>query len=315
MFEHPRNVNSLFGLEDVCMDFMGAFNSSRLHHAWLICGNKGIGKATLAYNLAKFLLSNPSNGDSQIRFDPNSDTVRKIENLSHPDLMVLESDSDDSKTAIKVEDVREIGKFLSLTSVESRYRVVIIDSMNDMNASSANALLKMLEEPSPNVFFLLVCHQLGQILPTVRSRCRLLKMSTPSKETFNKVITQKLTNLSSSDIEELYELSGGSYNKISMFLDGDKLDLYRRVSEILSQPNPPKSAIFELAQLASDYENWQIISFVIATTMQNSIKQKTLTGSWDIEKDLEKFTQTKKLIADSNQFHLDKSHIVTTLLS
>ncbi len=317
MFEHPRNVNSLLGLEDACQDFLRAFNSSRLHHAWLICGNKGMGKATLAYTFAKFLLSNPSKGasSSSIHFDTHNSSTKKIENLSHPDLMVLEADSSDNKSSIKVEDTREIAKFLSLTSAESKYRVVIIDSINDMNTNAANALLKVLEEPSHNVFFFLVCHQLGQILPTIRSRCRILKLTPTTKEVFSTVLRQKFPNFSDTDIDELFELSGGSYGKISMLLDEDKLDVFRMASEIVANEARSKQDIFKLSQLAADDDNWKIISFVIETHLHKKTKNLAILNLGAAEDDMNKLLQTKKLIADSTQFYLDKSHIVTTLLS
>jgi DNA polymerase III subunit delta' len=315
MFEHPRNVNSLFGFKDECKDFLNSFNSSRLHHAWLISGTKGIGKATFAYHLAKFLLSNPNKGSDNLAFNSDSPTTRKIENSSHPDLLVLESDNDDNKPIIKVEDTRDIGKFLSLTAVESRYRVVLIDCIDAMNINAANALLKLLEEPSPNVIFILVCHKLGQILPTVRSRCRLLKVQPLSQEIFGQILLQSKPSLNAFDIADLYELSGGSVGQASIFLDGNKMDVYKKASEIILNPSRSKKDIFELASLANDHENWKMISYVLEKTMTEQLKNKALNNIAAVEQDLNKLAEVKKVIAESDMFHLDKGHVVTSLLS
>lgn len=315
MFNHPRSADLLSGFKDEVQAFLDSFNSSRLHHAWLISGPKGIGKTTFAYHLTKFLLSNPNKGTTTLNFDKNSSTTRKIENLSHPDLLVLEADDDDGKPVIKVEDTRDIGKFLSLTAVESRYRVVLIDCVDYMNTNSANALLKLLEEPSPHVIFFLVCHKLGQVLPTVRSRCRLLKVQPLSQEIFGQILLKKQPHLNAFDVADLYEMSGGSIGQASIFLDNDKMDIYKKASEIIPNPKRTKQDILELARLAGDTDNWKMISYVLEKTLAEQLKEKAINDLSTVEDDINRLAEVKKVIAESELFHLDKSHIITALLS
>ncbi len=315
MFEHPRNSNHVLGFDTETSEFLESFNSSRMHHAWLITGNKGIGKATFAYTIAKFLLNNPPKGITKLSFDNNDTTARKIENLSHPDLLVLEADEENKKPTIKVEDTREIGKFLSLTAVESKYRVVIIDSIDAMNNNAANALLKLLEEPSANVIFLLICHKLGQILPTIRSRCRLTKVKPLSVELFGQILRIQKPHLNNFDIADLYDLSSGSVGISSIFLESEKMDLYRKTYEIVSNSNRSKKEILELATLAGLDDNWEIISFVIEKFFSDQLKNNAITDITSVEAYLNKIAMIRKTLADSTSFYLDKGHVITSILS
>lgn len=198
----PKNNFFLLGQEEAEKALLGAYNSNKLHNSWLISGVKGIGKATLAYRFARFLLDERRRSfspASSLATDPDSPANRLVSSGSHPDFKVIERDfiETDRKKVLKaikdgaaldeselkglkksafirIDDVRGINEFLAKKSSGDGWRAVIIDSIDDMNPASANALLKILEEPPAKSILLLISHNVGQLLPTIRSRCTKL---------------------------------------------------------------------------------------------------------------------------------------------
>src|SRR5499427_6700940 len=178
----PRETTALFGHADAEREFLIAYRSGRVPHAWLIGGERGIGKATLAYRIARFVLAHPDPSRvptaSSLALDPDHRTVRRIAVNAHPDLLALErtvGDTGRMRTVITVEQVRRLVTFFGSTAGEGGWRVCIVDSADELKyPEGSNALLKMLEEPPPRSLFLLVSHAPGRLLPTIRSRCRRL---------------------------------------------------------------------------------------------------------------------------------------------
>jgi len=180
---HPRETFSFVGHDDEERALADALAGSRMHHAWLITGTKGIGKATLAYRFARRALGARHNGARPLDVDSEDQIARRINAQSHPDLFVLRrgyNDRGKARREIAVDDARELGAFFSLAPSEGGMRVAIIDAVDDLNNNSANAILKTLEEPPARSVLLLVCHAPGAILPTIRSRCRRLPLRTLS---------------------------------------------------------------------------------------------------------------------------------------
>lgn len=181
----PRHAERFVGHDAALAAFRAAWSGGRLHHAWLIGGPSGIGKATLAFRLARWVLAGGPATDAALSLPASHPVFRKVALGSHPDLAVLER-SENAKTGrmrteIVVDDVRALAHFLRLTPAESDWRVAIVDPADDLNREAANALLKILEEPPPRALLLLVAHAPGRLLPTIRSRCRRL-MLTPLAE-------------------------------------------------------------------------------------------------------------------------------------
>jgi DNA polymerase III delta' subunit len=186
--DHPRLTATLEGHDAAERIVLDAWSQGRLHHAWMITGPQGIGKATLAWRIARFLLSH-RRGDGppprDLATDPGGEAARLIAARSHPDLFVLERqvnpDTGKLRQDIAVDDVRRVNAFFARTAAFGGWRVVIVDAVDDLNASSANALLKILEEPPPRAVFLLVAHAPGRALKTIRSRCRVLGLRAPRR--------------------------------------------------------------------------------------------------------------------------------------
>src|ERR1700722_20461944 len=182
---HPRGATHLEGLEGRGRAFLDALERGRLHHAWLLVGPDGVGKASFAYRAARRLLGAPPEPPYwQLGADPEDPVFRQVAGRAHPDLMVLERDEPEGKArkSIPVDEARELPEFFSKSPGRAAYRVAIIDSADDLGPNAANAVLKTLEEPPERGVLLLVSSHPGALLPTIRSRCRRLAFAAPPTE-------------------------------------------------------------------------------------------------------------------------------------
>jgi len=181
----PSENPALLGHGEASGTIASAYKAGRLPHAVILAGPRGIGKATLAFHIAHHLLRHPvaaSAPDLLAEPDPTSPLFRQIAVGAHPSILHLTRPFDDKtkkfKTLLTVDEVRRVSRFLSLTSHDASYRVVLVDAADDLNNNAANALLKNLEEPPPRTIFLLIAHSTGALLPTIRSRCQVIRLQT-----------------------------------------------------------------------------------------------------------------------------------------
>ncbi|MGH6951752.1 MAG: DNA polymerase III subunit delta' [Vitreimonas sp.] len=182
---HPRETFAYVGHEAEEEALAEALTGGRMHHAWMLTGAKGLGKATLAYRFARTALGARRSGARPLDVDPQDQVARRISALAHPDMFVLRrglNDRGKPRREITVDEARDLGAFFSLAPSEGGMRVAIIDAVDDLNRNAANAILKTLEEPPARSVLLLVCHAPGAILPTIRSRCRRLPLRPLSDE-------------------------------------------------------------------------------------------------------------------------------------
>ena len=296
-FPHPRHTLKLYGHDSAEAHFAEAFGSERLHHGWLIAGAEGVGKATFAYRLARFLLAKPAERDAsgaKLDVPAASTAYRQVSALSHPGLLVLRRPYDPKnkrfKTDIPIDDVRRLRSFLTLTSEMGQWRVVIIDTADDLNMNSANAVLKSLEEPPPRTVFLLLTSSPGRLLPTIRSRCRTIDLRPLDGEALKKAVTQALAasteEVSSAipageDWTILERLSGGSVRRVLALHASGGLDLYKRVHGLIS--GLPGLDCLKVHGLADDVSSaasekkYEMMQFLLASLIARMIRAQ-VTG-------------------------------------
>jgi len=249
---HPRTNWRLSGHGDAERTLLDSYNSGRMHHAWLITGPKGIGKATLAYKFARFMLAKGKTGDAgpglfgdalpetppdSLDVAPDHPVAQRMAAGAHADLLSIERRINEKtgklKTVIDVESVREVGQLMTHTSAEGGWRVVVIDAADEMNPNAANAVLKVLEEPPKNALFLLVSHNPGRLLPTIRSRCRTLKLRPLAAELVVELTQTYAPEVFGDDAWRLAELSDGSIGRALGLVEEGGLELYGELLALL----------------------------------------------------------------------------------
>lgn len=244
----------IIGQNKAIEQFASAWASRKLHHAWLLAGPRGVGKATFAHAAARRVLADaagPSFDLPGLRTPDDHRIVKLIEAGSHPDMRRLDrlinEKTGNLARNISVDQVRELGEFVSLTAALSDWRVVLIDTVDDLEASGANALLKMLEEPPPNSIFLLVSHAPGRLLPTIRSRCRRLDFHALDEDAMTSVLETQAPQLSAVERERIITMSGGSARRALSFAELDLAKLEDSATLILRQGDPTNACRSELA--------------------------------------------------------------------
>ena len=229
-------MSDLYGHDEAVAAFRAALDGGRLHHAWLIAGPKGIGKATFARKAALRTLAQGAGPVPRPGLDVPDDhpAARLMAAGSHPDFMTLERLPKETGTelarSITVAQVRGLSRLFSTTSSLSPWRVVLIDSVDDLEPSGANALLKSLEEPPPHSLFLLVSHAPERLLPTIRSRCRSLRLGPLGHSDMEAALRTILPEATPREIAGLAEAAGGAPGRALAYqgLDVDKLDAAMR---------------------------------------------------------------------------------------
>lgn len=269
---HPRETHLLFGQPQAEADFLQAFNADRLHHAWLITGPRGVGKATLAWRIARFLLATPPVQDDGLFGAPpapqsldiaeDHPVSRRLLARSEPGLFLVRrggagtGDSEQQKNLeagkfsafIRVDEIRKLSHFFSMSSADGGRRVVIVDAADEMNAQAANALLKMLEEPPARATILMISHQPARLLPTIKSRCRTLRLSPLDHDAMQAALEQAGIEVPAADAMSLTMLSEGSVGTAIRLQQQDGLRLYGQVLRLMgTMPRIDRAGLMALA--------------------------------------------------------------------
>jgi DNA polymerase-3 subunit delta' len=230
----------LFGQEAAEAQFLAALAAGRLHHGWLITGAPGIGKATLAWRIARHLIAGGSG--TTLDMDPADPVFRRVSALADPGIFLCRRPWDDKaerlRTAITVDEMRALKGFFQLTATEGGWRVAIVDAADEMTPQAANALLKILEEPPERAALLLVCHQPARLLPTIRSRCRELVCRPLGTSELARALSAAGAEPEPEDRETLAALTGGSVGGALELAGGDGLVLYREIVDLLRRAPP-----------------------------------------------------------------------------
>jgi DNA polymerase-3 subunit delta' len=242
------------GQERAVAQFESAWASRKLHHAWLLAGPKGVGKASFARSAATRVLAEaagPPIDDPGLETPADHPIAKLVAAGSHPDMRWLErlprEKGEGLARNISVAQVRELGEFLGLTPALSDWRVAVIDTVDELEPSAANAVLKMLEEPPAKFLFLLVSHAPGRLLPTIRSRCRRLDFHELDDDAMTSVLEREAPALSAPERQRVIAMSGGSAGRALAFAELDLARLEDAALAILRQGDPTNGRRSDLA--------------------------------------------------------------------
>jgi DNA polymerase-3 subunit delta' len=323
-----------------------AFRSNHLAHAILITGPRGIGKATLAYRFARFMLTHGGEGriagglfgdttpPASLFTDPTSTVFRRVAAGGHADLLTVERQVDDKgkmRSEIVVDDIRNIGPFLSLTPAEGGWRVVVIDCADDLNRNAANAVLKVLEEPPRRALLLMVSHNPGRLLPTIRSRCRMLVLKPLGEPTIATILGQYHPDLDSAGVTQLSRLAEGSIGQALALAEEGGLEFHRELENLFQSLLRLDSAALhalgdQLArvgaegrfQTAMDLLRWRLSRLVLVcakgpTAGADDDWAVRLAAAASLERWLEVWEKTNRLLARMESANLDRKQVVLNI--
>jgi DNA polymerase-3 subunit delta' len=337
----PAATTRCLGHDHAEQAILESLRSGKMPHAWLLSGPKGIGKASFAYRIARFLLSRPDGGTANsLAINPGSPLINRIAHKNFPDLHVLEEPfiNEEGKPVkeLSVHMVRQIGHFLSLSASESPCRIVLIDSVDDMNASSANALLKLLEEPPPHAYLLLISHSPGKVLPTIRSRCRQLKMHIPPHQDAVEIIHHAAGSLPETEAQQLLHLAADAPGIALMLAEHNGLAFYQELLALLATlPALDMPMVLTFADSVASKDNdirWQYFTHMLVRFMEMVIKysvgdvpahgiidneraiMERLAVQMPIATWLELWEKSRDMLEEVNRAHLDRRQAVMMVL-
>jgi DNA polymerase-3 subunit delta' len=319
----PRATTILFGHEEAERTLLDAYRGGRLPHAWLIGGPPGIGKATLAYRMARFVLAHPDpdvpavHSAQSLALPDDHPVARRIAAQGHPELLVLERQINE-KTGklyqdIRVDDVRRTVSFFGSTAGEGGWRIAIVDCVDELNTAGANALLKVLEEPPRRALLLLVSHAQGRVLPTIRSRCRVLTLRPLSVADVARGTAAALgREIDEPDVQDAAALADGSISFALTLLEGPALALRKRVLEQLDRlPNVDPRALHALGDALAGTEPKTLATFVdtinawlsarLSQGPQEGVRMARIADAWD---------KINRAARDANTYNLERKPLV-----
>lgn len=236
-------------------EFLDAWKGGRLHHAWLLAGPQGMGKAGFASRIARFLVTHGAAGEGSVStIDDEGDAAanRLFDAGNHPEILVLsrqaKEKSKDIARSISIDQVRQMIRRLHMSLSLGSWRVIIIDAVDDLETSGANALLKTLEEPPAQTLFLLISHSPGKLLPTIRSRCRTLRFQPMGRDAMQDWLHKTRPMLDLPDVRAVASASGGVPGKALALIDSDVATMEKKLIAIALSGDPSNALRAELAK-------------------------------------------------------------------
>lgn len=333
-----REQIHLIGHEAIEQDLLKAWKNGCLSHSILLTGPQGVGRSTLAFRLAKFLFSNPEPTVETLAIDPHHPVARRVISGGHADLFVVEPDPEKATKEITIDQVRNVKKFLSQTPLEGGWRIVIVDG--EMNGTAANAILKVLEEPPKKSLLILMSETAGRVLPTIRSRCQMIKLKPLNEQQVATVIKSQQPRLDDDEIQVLSALCDGRPGLALAYYQADAVDMYRELLTLLKNLSP-----FDYEQALAlshkysgrgekglEINTFQVIGdclkrFIAKLTRYAVLQDTTSTIPEEVEafkhaltiRNAEEWSRIWEKVnasfAGANRFHLDKGQVMFCRIS
>ena len=335
----PKDNNYLLGCEEAEKMFLDAWKNGNLHQSWLISGIKGIGKATFAYRLARFLLSaDESKKESYMSLDvsPDSSTFRQISKGAHPDFKLLERGflktekqkivkaikdgnylTDEElgelkrSNVISVEDVRTVNEFLAKKSADGRWRVVLVDCADEMNSNSANAILKILEEPPAKTLMILISHNVNKLLPTIKSRCAKLELKPLKENVVASLLRRYRPDTDENIVKKTAAITNGSIGKAISYVDGNAIAVYDKIYALVSCGRNFKIAdMLNFSNEASESdESYELFKELICKFLSEQAKSLN-----KVKETADLFDKITKIFVETENLYLDKRQAIMNIM-
>ncbi len=336
----PKSNSYLVNQEEAEAFLLNAYKANTLHNSYIFAGPKGIGKATLAYKFARFLLSAQDDKQSSytsLDTSPDTQVFKQIESGAHPDFLSLEKGYNKTDTAkiikaikagkpldqeeiaefkkssvIKIDEVREVNDFLAKSAALGGYRVVIIDSIDDLNQNSANAILKILEEPPKKTVLILISHNPNSLLPTIKSRCAKVFFKPLEEPIVASLLRRYLTDLDEVNIKALAKLSPSSIGKAIDYANFDVISQSQLLEKIVyAKENFLLSDLISFAEDLSKTEETFTFGFeIISKFLSDNIKSFE-----KIEELSQVYFEANQIYAQTTSLNLDKKQAIINIIN
>ena len=314
-----RSNYSVKGHKENTSFLMNSFLKNSLHHAYIFSGDKGIGKATFAYAFSRKLLAN----DKTENFDVfNNNKVNKlIEANSHPDLLVIEPDENEKNPFISVEQIRKCSQFFSQTASMNKWRICILDSIDLMDISSTNTILKILEEPPSNCLFLIISHNIGMVLDTIKSRCLELRFQNLSDEIMIDKIKLLKPNILKNELDNLIINANGSFGRLENLLHSDTLKISSVINDIFEKGEFSES-IYDFSdfilQDSIGINKYDVFTEILNFKLSSYIKEKAIYNpnfATNYNKIFSVRDSILDLISQQRVYKLNKKQTILSIIS
>jgi DNA polymerase III subunit delta' len=325
----PRDTMSFVGHSVAERAFLDAYRAGRMPHSWIIGGPEGIGKATLAWRVARFLFANPDPQSPTVQraqtldVDAGSTAARQIAALSSPDIALLRREWNEKikkfYTEIRVDEVRRAARIFQHAAGGNGWRVAIIDSADALNRNAANALLKLIEEPPARSLFLLIAHRPGRILPTIRSRCRLLMLDPLSDDEVARAIEMLGSSYAKPEIAEAAKRAGGSVKEALRLLHGESRQFDTELDALLTRlPHVDWREIHALADAVAGRENeaaYETLIMKICAFLDRAVREGSALGPARLQPYAEAWEKILDAARESEVLNLDKRPLILSIFA
>ncbi len=326
---HPRETLALFGHEAAEQGLLDAWRSGRLPQAVIIGGPEGVGKATLAWRLTRFIMANPDPANPAARaatdlsVPGNHPVTHRVAVMAQPDIASLKREWNEKNkrhfTEIRVDDVRKALGLFQMSSGSGGWRVCVIDCADDLNRNSANALLKMIEEPPPRSLFLIVAHKPAHVLPTIRSRSRMVLLQALSGENVERAVSSLGGGWPDSEISMAASRSKGSVRQALRMLDRDRLALAGRLDRILgAMPRVDWIGVHSLAETVSKpaaVDEFETLCAGIFDWLGDRVREGAAGGALHLAPLAQVWEKLVDAVRETEALNLDKRALVLMMFA